>query len=467
MSDQASPSDDHNPAARGILVRVVTAPFELTAAILGRLLTPRGLTLCYLLVFTWLATSHWLRPPLGDDLSGFQLPLSVFGTANANPFEIVYGPRSFYLFSPGMLIAAAAVLAAWLVIANPRWIPFAFGFTFVALMGCEASVVFNHPQVIEILEHENELHFELVDLLKTTVQPGIDVGARPRVESTSNFGVPGAFLRGLVYLPQGRLTLLLIAACAIAFTTAGSLARRLGVLAGWGAAGGLAVLILAGPRMNAEWHWNRAVRAEARGELFRAEDDVRIALDRFPALAGSPRIWTLLGKIDFQRGRKTAAARYFQASQWARNRQYAHAIDELTSLAAAEQPHPAAQRWLSEIISRYAYASFQSEQLAAAESAWERAARLEQSAPYYGLCIAIVRSRATTCDPEAVASLVDPMLPHLANSALRAALLSMIADCYFEAGNFAEARTRYLASVDAFSLPKQINYRAHRGLIGM
>ncbi len=69
--------------------------------------------------------------------------------------------------------------------------------------------------------------------------------------------------------------------------------------------------------------------------------------------------------------------------------------------------------------------------------------------------------------PARVAERVDPLLGGMADRALRAALEAMLGDCFFQCGQFVEARSRYEASLQAYSLPKQINYRGLRGLLGM
>ena len=82
--------------------------------------------------------------------------------------------------------------------------------------------------------------------------------------------------------------------------------------------------------------------------------------------------------------------------------------------------------------------------------------------------MAILRAGEDRHDPEMVATVVDPLLGRLTEDrTLRAALLAMLGDSYFKAGQFVQARARYRASMAAYSLPKHINFRAYRGLSGM
>ena len=452
---------------RSLMVRIVAAPLDLISVALSRLLSPRGVGLLFLALFAWLAVSHWLRPPLSNDIGGFQLPLWESGSPDYDSHEILYGTRRLLLLSPGMVIATLTVIGAVLVWTRPDRMGIAAGMLLAGIIGCEAAVVFNHPQLIERLEHENDLHHSIVELLNKTVMPEIQVVVRPRVELTTDYGERGGLLRGAVYLPRGRFALLVVPALAVLLATRGALGRRLRAVLFWGACGLVAMIVLAGPRLLAEWQWNRAVRAEARGDLPTADRCAHKALEIYPALRGTQRSWSLIGKIGFQRGSDSPAVRYFRASQWARNREPHRAVDELAVLAARGEPDVKISRWLAETLSKLADEHVRSDRYGAAEEAWQSAMLLEGSTPFYALSVAVLHSRAEQCDAHAVASLVDPLLPRIANPALRAALLSMVGDCYFDAGEFSEARSRYLASIDQFNLPKLINYRANRGLVGM
>ena len=81
--------------------------------------------------------------------------------------------------------------------------------------------------------------------------------------------------------------------------------------------------------------------------------------------------------------------------------------------------------------------------------------------------IGIVRDRVREPDPVEIEELFKPCLARLEDRVLRADMLAILGDVHFVAGDFTQARENYLASLRAFHLPKQINYRAQKGLTGL
>jgi tetratricopeptide (TPR) repeat protein len=191
-------------------------------------------------------------------------------------------------------------------------------------------------------------------------------------------------------------------------------------------------------------------------------------LDSFSEFARLEDTHAFLGKLDYRCGRASSAARYFRATQLAANGSHRLAIGLLEELARNDQPTPVIHRWLADQVSEQGLALFQRGQTQAAEDAWRRALRVDPTQIYRRLLVAVVRARVDRDDPDGIAAMTDPLLDRLSQDrALRAAFLAMLGDAYFEAGRFSQARVRYQESLRAYGLPKHINHRAQRGLLGM
>jgi tetratricopeptide (TPR) repeat protein len=129
------------------------------------------------------------------------------------------------------------------------------------------------------------------------------------------------------------------------------------------------------------------------------------------------------------------------------------------------EPTPVASRWLASWEGRFALSEFHSGRNQVAEDEWRRAIAADATPSFRPLLVATLRARASRSDPGVVAELVDPLLGSLkSDRTMRAALLAMLGDAYFEAGRFIEARARYEQSTDIYNLPKHVNFR---GLLGM
>ena len=69
--------------------------------------------------------------------------------------------------------------------------------------------------------------------------------------------------------------------------------------------------------------------------------------------------------------------------------------------------------------------------------------------------------------PEQVEALLEPLFAFLGDRLIRADMISLVGDAYFEAGRFREARVRYRASLEAFSLPRFVNPHAQEAMLGL
>jgi len=415
-----------------------------------------------------LACAGWLRPPLSDDIRGIHIPLRGTPEQGPAPNELLYGSRAFVWSSPGVIMLGLVAVGGVVALLAPRRFWVAAGLLVCGALGCVASAAFNHPELTESFDHQQEQRRQGVSLLRGTVRPPIRLNVVPRVwDSPSTARLRGTLLRGLVYLRRDH-ALLLLPIVAFLLSARGPLGRRLGHLGLWGLAG----LAFAGgiclPRLSAEWEWETALQAQRRGEWKAAEKHALAAVRTFPELARLERTWMLLGKSDYRRGRDSTAARYFRASQLARNGELALAIGLIEDLARHEQPSPAINRWLANLLLARGLILFQNGRHQAAENAWRRALELDSTPIYSRLFLAAIRARPDRHDPEGIARIVDPLIARLSDDrSLRKTLQGMLGDGYFEAGQFAQARDRYEQSMEAYSLPKQVNFRTQRGQLGM
>jgi tetratricopeptide (TPR) repeat protein len=153
-------------------------------------------------------------------------------------------------------------------------------------------------------------------------------------------------------------------------------------------------------------------------------------------------------------------------------------------LARGGEPHPAvrhqtARLWTDLGLHYYLRGTIvtdaglvyseQDRRLMAAQAAWLRASQISPAKRDSAFYLGMVQTRADRLHPELVEASFAPLLTGLADRALRADVLNVLGDAYFEAGRMIEARRRYVESFDVFNLPgaTKINYRAQRRLGGL
>ncbi len=451
-------------------------PLAFTSQVLTLLLSRRGLCLGFLAVMALLTNMGWLRPPLSDDIRNFHLPLLGCAAQGLTASAVLYRPRAFICLSPGALMLVLIAVGAIVVWRKPERFQVAAGLLLCGVLGCLASIVFNHPELVEQLDRQHEQRRQLVSLMGSTAAPPVRITDTPRVEQAADEAPPGALLQSLVYLRTHGLLALWLPVLACLLSTKGPLHRRLGYLGLWCLAGVLFAGGVSSRRLSAEWQWEQAVQADRRGAVEAAERHARAALERFPELARLERTWALLGKLDYRQGRSSPAARCFCAFQMAHNKKLRQAIGEIDDLmrelgtrdSALSTQHSALRSLLADLESELGFNLFHQEHFQGAENAWCRALERDPAQVFRRLFVATLRARVDHDDPEAIAAVVDPLLDRLTGDrTLRAALLAMLGDSYFRAGQFSKARARYEESMDTYNLPKRVNYRAQRGLVGM
>jgi tetratricopeptide (TPR) repeat protein len=493
-------------------------------AVAEALLTPRSLSLLFLLVAATLAAAGWLRPPLSQDISSLHLSLGVWNHA-AEPGAVLYGPRRIPPDSAGLLLLGLLAGGAVVVLLRPRTFPVVAGVLLSAALAANAAVALNHPALIEMLEREREQRQRIVLLLGLSPMPTplsrLDngrIGLKPEIAAAdSSWSDP---TRGWDYLLYG-CWLVGWAALGVWFGGRGSLWRRCKILAGWGALG----LVLGGalclPRLRAEYHWVEANRREYRGEWEGSRQALSTAIQLFPEFDRMERTWLLLGKLDHLQSRATSAEQLFRASQLALKKEppllqriqselagftpvvsgaepaeppdaifpfipgygSGHAFALLETLLAQDaEAHPVVRTLAARILTdmgsgfylrkvRFTDAgpdySRQKLHLMAVQEAWRRALQLEPARIDSLFFLGYTQASIDRDHPEIADAILNPLLNRLADRLVCADLLNILGDAYFAAGRITEARERYAESLDLLNLPQRKNFRAQKGLGGL
>jgi tetratricopeptide (TPR) repeat protein len=437
----------------------------------------------------------------------------------------------------------------------PRKFGLFAGCLLAAAVAANATIIFNHPLLIELLDFEYEQRRQIAAVIGKS--PEKKAMASPH---NGRIGVAGApfqdeqradSIRGTVYLLYGQW----LVGWAIVGILAGSaapLGRRFVQIGGWSLAGAALACLLCAPRLAAEYHWLQAKSCEAEGDADAARDELEKAVAAYPDFARLERTWLLRGKVDHGLNQPSPQAQFFQAYQMARDKSLPRAVTYredlpwliaktvdyrtgLTSLPAglylAEKPDAAetnapfarerpsslrgelvtiyrhvlgkeprraialmddlltatnrqpavrhqAARLLTDLGLRYyldrpiltdsELVYFEHDRrLTSAYDAWQRALEIDTGKRDCSYYLALALGRIDRWRPAAVESTFAPMLADLADRPLRAEILDFLGEVYWQAGEFAEARRRFAASYDVFSLPKRPNIRAQKKLGGL
>lgn len=404
---------------------------------------------------------------MSRDIHAFEIPLLPGATDSAVTASLLRETGPFVWLSPGMVMACAIALGAIVAVVRPKRFHWAAGLLFCCTVANLSSVTLNHPELIARLDQQFQQRLELDLVLKGTTIPPIDSVLMSRVMDWVGAGHErGSWKNGLNYLRYGG-SMLMLTAAGLLLAMNGRLSRRLGQLGLWSlVAFGLAVGV-SFDRIKAEWHWQHATEADARAQTETAEREAEAALAQFPQLAALERTGLFLGKLDYRVGDSTSLRAYFEAVQRIGNGEFVRGAAEAEALVRSGQPAPDAKRWLAAMVARQAFSRFEQGNVHGAEDLWRRSFAMDPTQIFRPLFAIAVRARAERSDPDAIAGVVEPLLPVMEDRVMRGALLAMLGDVYFGSGRFVEARDRYRRAIVAYSLPKHINYRAQRGMTGM
>lgn len=466
MSEPSSQGDYSPPP--GALLRTLGWPVSLAVLLAELAVTRRGLALLFLAPACVLATTGILRPSLSFDIRTVHLPLGLTFPGTPSAETMLNGPRTIPADSAGLALVGLIGLAVIVLLFRPRRFGATMGLLLVGAACTAASAAINHPALLELMDHENEQRSAIAALLAeeypdTLVDAGnARVGSNPLSEDAR-----GGLERGRAHLTHGWW-LGPWAATGLLFGGWGPLRRRIAWLAAWTVIAAGAATTLCYPRLRAEYIWSNAVQAEARGHFDAARQQARDAIDAYPQFADLERTWLLLGKLDFQQDRSSPEREFFRVSQLQANRDMGRALPLARVLLASNGSTSRAVRFqATDVLAAAGLEQVNQDRPAAAEVLWREALDVMPKRFDCAIYLGIVRAQMDRDAPSRVENLLQPMLDRLADRALAADILDTIGDAYFAAGLLDEARQRYADSLRVFSLPKQINYRAQHGLIGM
>jgi hypothetical protein len=481
-------------------------PLRVLSAALNAILSQRGLALLFLLAAAGLVLASGLRPPLSQDISSLRLPIGVIADDKTDPETLLRGSGPTGLDCAGIILLAVIATGTVVVLWRPRWMSIAAGLLTCSAVAVYAAVILNHPALVELMDLEYD-HSQVIartvasspnKSALTTSITGRLADARPGENEQR-----ADALRGWTYLLYGQW-LVAWGAVGILFGGRGSTGRRLVCLSGWlvagvGLAGGACY-----PRLQAEYHWNRAKLLESAGDFEGARHALDDTTGALPETARLVRTCLLAGKLDYRLGMKSHFESAFRAFQLARSKtqsrvapreedlpwraalstqqwEWRRALGLLSGQTmAAEQNegmrHLTAQIWTDvgasyyDVIPELTDFGFnyfpQKERLSAAEDAWARAQALEPARRDCAFSIGVARQTADPAHPGRLAEALAPARAGLADRIIRADILNALGDGYFRAGEMLKSRRYYAESSDAFSVPTHPNRRAQKGIGG-
>jgi hypothetical protein len=440
----------------------------------------RCLTALFFVLAAVLTATTWLRPPLSPDLSGLNLPLRWTLSTKGSPEQLLHGPRRPFIGSLGGALLVLIGLEMGIVLWRPQLLSVASGLLLCGALAANAAVLFNYPDLIELLDLEQQQRQNMVRLLLApgeppplaTVQGGRDHAAAPLNGWISAAPVQNQesadLFRAWAYTWFGPF-LIALAALGLLLAKRGPLSSRLICLAGWSVAGAVLAGVLCWPRLWAEYHWHQAVLCEGQGDYVGARTELDASLAQAPQFARLQRTWLLLGKLDHRQHRSGPALHLLQAYQQGQGKHWAEALAQLNELPVASyHDWPAVAQQAARLALASGLDHYQRQRWAAAERDGQLARVWVPQAKDARLLLAVASARQDIGRPGRVEELLGPLLgPSLADQMLRADCLSLLGNVYFTAGQMSQARQRYAESLDAFSLPRPADYRAEKGLGGL
>ena len=425
----------------------------------------RALALMFLLLSALLTISGWLRPPLSRDLTPLQLPLGIWKGLTDVPDAATAHAAGTRIVSPGMVELAAICVGIAIVAWRPKSAAPVIAGLFSLSLGAYAIVLLNHPLLVESLARElgsrqhlatmiAELNESSVSVIGQARVPVLPLEDRSPLWSAWPFRCYGTFL-----VLQTAIGLLLF--------LRGTLPRRLGVVALFAVLGIILGAAVCSQRLLAESFWWRAQELERSGRPSAARVCLARSVWIMPDLGHLGRTWLLAGRIDADQGLAGDAARFLQTDRLAHAAEWHAALDHSRALLQTADNSLAVRRQAAQLYVMAGLGDYRLGQLTAAHDAWRRSHDLDPARLDSVCYLGLLQAKLNRTHPEEAASWLNLALPRLADRLLRADILSSLGDAYFEAGQFAESRAYYRDSLRVYDLPKEINYRGRKGLLGM
>ncbi|MGA2033381.1 MAG: hypothetical protein ABSG68_14080 [Thermoguttaceae bacterium] len=506
----------------GNLLRGTVRGFcRLTAWLLEAAMSWRGLALLFFAWAALLTVSAWVRPPLSRDLRAIDIPLVLVSGAGSDGADLLYGPRHFRWNSGGVILLALIGLGTAATLWRPRWFGVSCGVLLAAALIVNATAVLNQPALVQWLTFEDAQKQEITAVLSTLkenalVTPEVDTQkvllttqrndeserglATPsenaleppeagdqslllasRINDTAGWGSGLAQEKGKflfwAYLLYGKW-LVVLAAVGVLFGYPRSLARRASILVAWVLVGLLAGALACSARLAGEVCWFRAYVLEQRADAARAEVVLDRSLAVCPQLGLLRRSWLLQGKMDYRRGgfspldyrrqEYSSRQRFWEAHQLAFDRQVLLANHMMQSLRYSRDQARVVRVQSADFFTARGLELLGRGLPAAARDHFDMADAAGGQTRFDCACFrALVNMQGDPTRAEPVAVDLGEILDHCPNRLLRADIVAVLGDAFFDAGRMPAARKCYAESMDLFNLPKQINLRAQKSLVGM
>jgi len=449
-------------------VRIPRLAFGALAVVAETAMSRRGLAVVFLLLALLVLWSGWLRPPLSRDLSAFELPLGGWFSSSHSAEEILAESPGFAVDSIGGILMVLLLAALPVVLLRPQWTGVVAGILLAVVIGGNAAATLNHPELIQLLDSEATQRWQMVrmtgELRENTVARFRNARAGPvrrEYARQADWRMGGAYL---LYGPW----LAGLAGIGVLYASRGSAARRLGKLAGWAVVGGVAAGAICLPRLRAESYWLKAKRLELRGDIAASRNALQTARNILPELDSLARTWRLVGKLDYFEGRSTPQERFWRAGQLAKNRQWDQAVALINELLKDDDNcHTAVRDQAARLLVSAGLSYYRQGRITAARDFWSRVKQLDPRRFDCAFYLGMTRMQIAPDRPDLVLAEFAPILARSADRPLCADILVVIGDAYFQAGEMQVARRCYARSLEVFSLPKTINFRAYRGLTGL
>ena len=451
----------------------------------------RCLMAMFLLVCAMLSVSGWLRPPVSNDLLAVEIPFGAGAQRTLMPETLSRASGPVRFPSVGTVLLLVIAFGVWVVAVRQKWFPAVCGVLFGLSIAGNAAALCNHPATIESLEFE----IEQAARVRNVLSDRYDSPLSQRSLSAQDLKAPVAdgdragLTAGFRYLQYG-VWLMVLTGAGVLCVTQGGIGRRLGLIAVWGLLGAALALSVCRHRLRGEYLWRQAVRLERQGEFEVAREFARKAVAVVPEFEDLHRTWFLLGQLDYRGGRLTSARRYFHLYQLSTAKDKSAAIHEidlwgrLSSLPRGtgrleSLPHgilaedadagqfPLLAQLSGRLLCDEGLQDYREGRFASAEDKWRRALEMMPSRLDCPFLLALMPASTIQTQPEYAEMYLKPLLPRLRDRALKAEIWSTLGDTYFESGRFEVARSCYRQSLQQFHLPKIINHRALRGLVGM
>lgn len=418
-----------------------------------------------------LSVSGWLRPPMGRDIPATSIPL--FSRAGGETLELVEpgtNAPQLRVDSVGTVLLLLVGAGLVVVLVRPGRFRLVCGVLLSAAWAGNAAVCWNHPAVIESLEFELEQSHRIRGALTGQYETSLAqravhakrIARRPDGEHRSDVAVGGKYLQHGVWLTA-------LAAAGVFVAGSGGWPQRVGCVVAWTALGVVLAEAVCFERLRGELLWWQACRHEQAGQFDLARKSAERAVEIFPPFAELTRTWCLIGRLDYRQGAFSPQRHFFQLSQWVESctePSVAAAAADLAELADGSPPRPVLQLACDALCDE-GLRRLGERQFAAAEAHFQRASRLMPERWDAPVLMAVSHASSGRSRPADTTDYLRPLLPRLRDRALKAELWSTLGDVHFQSGEFELARNYYDESLKQFHLPKIINHRALKGLMGL